>query len=122
VEFVDAQLRFHTNDVTRLVLAQAYRDALAGQAIQVFSDNTTINSLYLNADGMVYIDLNRAFVDESNAGSAYEAMLLQSVANTFGLYYGADRVLLTIDSGPYQSRHMALQKGEYLEVRIDGTF
>lgn len=111
-----AQVRFRTNDITRIVLAQAYRDALSKQSARVFSKNTKINSLYLNRDGMVYIDLNRAFVDEMNAGSGYEALILQSVADTFGRYYGVGRVLLTIDTKLYISGHIALKKGEYLKV------
>jgi hypothetical protein len=118
VDFVDAQVRFRTNDITRIVLAQAYRDALAGKSSKVFSKNTKINSLYLNRDGMVYIDLNRAFVSEMNAGSGYESMILQSVANTFGGYYGVKRVLLTIDNKLYESGHIALKKGEYLKVDL----
>lgn len=111
----EASVSFHTNDITRIVLAQAYRNALAKPA-RVFSENTRINSLYLNRDGMAYIDLNRAFVEEMNAGSGYESMILQSVANTFGQYYGVDRVLLTIDTKLYESGHIALKKGEYLKV------
>jgi hypothetical protein len=68
---------------------------------------------------MVYIDLNSAFEKEMNAGSGYEALVLQSVANTFGVYYGANKVLLTIDNKLYESGHIALKKGEYLEVKVD---
>ena len=121
VDSVEASVRFRTNDITRIVLAQAYRDALSNQSAKVFSKNTKINSLYLNRDGMVYIDLNRAFVDEMNAGSGYEALILQSVANTFGVYYGVDKVLLTIDNKLYESGHIALKKGEYLKVKLDSA-
>ena len=121
VDSVEAKVSFKTNDITRLTLAKAYRSALSGLPSKVFSKNTKINSLYLNRDGMVYIDLNRAFVDEMNAGSGYEAMILQSVANTFGVYYGTDRVLLTIDNKLYSSGHIALKKGEYLKVKLDGA-
>jgi hypothetical protein len=85
VKSVEAQVSFRTNDITRVKLAQAYRDALAKLSTKVFSKNTKINSLYLNRDGMVYIDLNRSFVTEMNAGSGYESLILQSVANTFGV-------------------------------------
>ena len=121
VDSVEASVRFRTNDITRVVLAQAYRDALKNQSSEVFSKNTKINSLYLNRDGMVYLDLNRAFVKEMNAGSGYEAMILQSVANTFGQYYGVSRVLLTIDNSLYESGHIALKKGESLKVTPDET-
>ena len=115
---VEKQVSFRTNDITRIVLAQAYRDALAGKS-KVFSKNTKINSLYLNHDGMVYIDLNQAFVTEMNAGSGFESLILQSVANTFGVYYGVERVYLTIDNKLYESGHIALKKGQYLKVVLD---
>ena len=116
VKSVEAQVSFRTNDITRVKLAQAYRDALAKLSTKVFSKNTKINSLYLNRDGMVYIDLNSAFVTEMNAGSGYESLILQSVANMFGVYYGVEKVYLTIDNKPYESGHIALKKGQYLKV------
>lgn len=77
---------------------------------------TKINSLYLNEDGMVYIDLSREFLTEMNAGSGYEAQILQCVANTFGSYYGSDKVIVTIDNNLYESGHIKLAQGEYLTV------
>ena len=115
----DSEISFKTNDITRSVLEAAYKKQLEGQPGKVFSNNTKINSLYLNDDGMVYLDLNKAFVTEMNAGSGYEAMLLQCAANTFGSYYGADKVVLTIDNGLYESGHIKLEKGQYLTVKTD---
>ncbi|NLF28113.1 MAG: GerMN domain-containing protein [Clostridiales bacterium] len=117
VKSAEAPVRFRTNDITRTALERAYR---AASPFPVFSENTRINSLYLNRDGMAYIDLNRAFLDDMNAGSGIEALILQSVANTFGQYYGVERVLLTIDDELYESGHIALRKGEYLKVRPEG--
>lgn len=114
-------ISFKTNDITRHVLEKAYKEMPKGNVSKVFSENTKINSLYLNKDGMVYIDLNKAFIDEMNAGASYEAMILQSVANTFGQYYNAERVILTIDNELYESGHIALDKGEYLKVKLDGA-
>lgn len=109
---------FHTNDITRVTLATAYKE---NAPFAVFSPNTKINSLYLNQDGMVYLDLSGDYLTEMNAGAELEAMMLQSIANTFGNYYGAERVLLTIDNQRYQSGHIALAPGEYLTVDLNGT-
>lgn len=111
-------LDFYTNDITRDRLATAYQ---AAALVTVFSPNTKINSLYLNQDSMVYLDLSRDFLTEMNAGAELEAMLLQSIANTFGNYYGVERVLLTIDNQLYESGHLALKQGEYLTVDLNGT-
>ena len=109
---------FKTNDLTRKKLEAAYKE---NAPWPVFTPNTKINSLYLNNDGMVYIDLSNDFLTEMNAGAGYEAMMLQSIANTFGNYYGVERVLLTIDNQPYSSGHIVLEQGEYLTVNWIGT-
>ncbi|MBC3888605.1 hypothetical protein GH810_09820 [Acetobacterium paludosum] len=112
------KIDFHTNDITRVTLAAVYKQ---DAPFTVFSPNTKINSLYLNQDGMVYIDLSNDYLTEMNAGSELEAMRLQCIANTFGNYYGVERVLLTIDNQLYESGHMALGQGEYLTVDLNGT-
>jgi hypothetical protein len=119
--YVDRDISFYTNDITRKVLAEAYKELPTEPLGRVFSPGTQINSLYLNQDGMVYIDLNKAFQKEMNAGAAYEAMIIQSVANTFGHYYGANRVVLTVDGKPYESGHLAFQPGEYITVSDENT-
>ena len=112
------KIDFHTNDVTRKVLEAAYKE---NAPATVFSPNTRINSLYLNDDNMVYLDLSGDFITEMNAGAGYESMLLQCIANTFGNYYNVQKVILTIDNEPYSSGHIFLEKGEYLEVKPGAT-
>jgi hypothetical protein len=106
-------VNFHTNDITRKVLADAYKE---NAPATVLSPNTRINSLYLNDDGMVYLDLSTDFITEMNAGAGYESRMLQCLANTFGHYYNAQKIILTIDNAPYASGHILLEKGEFLEV------
>mgnify|MGYP000984425241 CR=1 FL=1 len=121
IYYKNVAVNFYTNDVTREKLAQAYKGEPVANTGKVFSENTQINSLYLNDDGMVYLDLNKAFLQEMNAGAGYEAMILQSIANTFGQYYNAEKVILTIEGKPYESGHIALQEGEYLQVNYDNV-
>lgn len=118
--YKDQKISFRTNDRTRKVLEAAYKEPAAGQTGSVFPGKTSVNSYYLNRDGMVYLDLNQAFLTGMNAGSGYESMILQSVANTFGSYYGAEKVVLTIDGSPYESGHIKMKKGEYLRVQTNG--
>ena len=114
-------ISFETNDITKKALEAAYKETVNKDLGLVFSQNTIINSLYLNQDGMVYIDLNSAFVKEMNAGAGYEGEILQSIANTFGKYYMAERIILTIDNNLYESGHIAFKKGEYLKVSYEDT-
>ena len=113
---ISKEISFKTNDITKKSLEEAYKKT-GSDTKKVFSSNTKINSLYLNKDNMVYIDLNEAFINEMNAGALYEEMILQSIANTFGQYYNAEKVVLTIDGKLYESGHIIFKKGQYLKVK-----
>lgn len=119
IYFKTKPISFKTNDITKKTLEKAYKEPVENGLGKVLSPNAQINSLYLNKDNMVYVDLNKAFISEMNAGSMYESMILQCIANTFGSYYQAEKVLLTIDGELYESGHIALQKGEYLKVKSE---
>jgi hypothetical protein len=121
IYYKEKDISFKTNDITRRVLETAYKETVNKGLGSVFSQNTKINSLYLNQDGIVYIDLSSSFLKEMNAGTGYEGMILQSIANTFGKYYNAPKVILTIDNKLYESGHFAFKKGEYLKVRYEGA-
>jgi hypothetical protein len=112
---------FQTNDSTSQVLEEAYKAAIVSNVGEVFTTNTKINSLFLNSDNKVEIDLNSAFLTEMNAGAEYESMILQSLANTFGQYYGVEEVILTIDGKPYASGHIEMQEGESIKVNYENT-
>ncbi|ETA79601.1 GerMN domain-containing protein [Youngiibacter fragilis] len=113
---VNKEVTFKTNSITRIILQDVYKAVGTEKNSNILSANTRINSLYLNDDGMVYIDLSKEFVTEMNAGSEFEAMILQSVANTFGDFYGETRVMLTVDDKTYESGHILLDDNEYLKV------
>ena len=98
------------------MLETAYKESVNGNVGKVLSTNANINSLYLNKDNHVYIDLNKDFITNMNAGAIYEEMILQSIAKTFGQYYNSDKVFLTIDNKLYESGHISMEKGEFLKV------
>ena len=50
-----------------------------------------------------------------NAGSGIEEMILRSVVNTFGIYYGVEKLYLTIENEPYSSGHITMNKGEFFQ-------
>lgn len=112
ITYEDKEVEFKTNDITKQILENLLKTSSASGDIGAFTPGTTINSLYLNDDGMVYLDLNKKFVEEMNAGSGFESTILQSLANTIGKYYGVDKVYITLDNKPYESGHIAKEKGE----------
>ncbi|MDD2233744.1 MAG: GerMN domain-containing protein [Desulfitobacteriaceae bacterium] len=121
LNFVERQLSFKTNDITKIVMEDAYKELPKGKIGEVLSTTAKINSLYLNKDNMVYIDFTKELVSEMNAGSGFEGMILQCIANTFGLYYGAEKVYLTIEGNPYSSGHFLFKKGETLSVNTNNS-
>ena len=78
------------------------------------------HSLLIPSDS-IYPDTVWVKYDAVNAGSGYEGMILQSIANTFGGYFNTDKVILTIDNQLYESGHFAFQEGEYITVNLDNT-
>ena len=115
VYYEDRTIDFRTNDSSKDIITKAYQEAPAGTA-KVFSENTAVNSLSRGDDGIVYLDLNQAFLTDMNAGADYERMLLSCIANTFSYYYNTDKVVLTIDGSPYSSGQITLPAGEYLQA------
>lgn len=118
--YLDRELKFHTNDVTGKVLATSYNEVPSGVE-KVFTENTAINSLTVGEDGIVLIDLNQSFLSEMNAGSEYESMILDCIANTFSGYYYTDKVILTIDGALYSSGHFVFGEGEFLQANTEGA-
>lgn len=121
IYYESKEVGFKTNDITKQVLEKDYKEVASSNTVNVLTSNTKINSLYLNKDNMVYIDLNGAFLKEINAGALYEKNILQSIANTFGQYYNSEKVVLTIDNKLYKSGHISMKKGEYIRVKYEGT-
>ncbi len=113
-------ISFRTNDITREVLSEALKAEVPKPShLPLLSKNANINSLYLGEDRIVYLDLSSEFIKESNTGAGFEQLLLQSIANTFGMYYSAEEIYLTIDGKPYESGHILLKKGETIKVNLD---
>jgi len=114
-------INFKTNDITKQELEKAYKEVVRNNIGKVFTENTKINSLYLNKDNMVYIDLNNAFLTGMNTGALYEKLILQSIGNTFGQYFNSEKVVLTIDNNLYASGHTTMKKGQYIKVNYENS-
>lgn len=119
--FVNKQLSFNTNDITKIIFENAFKDLPKGNVVKVLGPNVKIKSLYLNKDNRVYIDFTKEFLSEMNAGSSYESLILQSITNTIGTYYGVDKVYLTIEDKPYVSGHIEMKKGEFMTVNLSNS-
>ena len=118
---MNKELSFSTNDITKSIFEKAFKDLPKGNLGKVLGPNVKIKSLYLNKDNRVYVDFSKELVSEMNAGSGYESMLLQSITNTLGTYYGVDKVYITIEGSPYTSGHIMMKKGEFFTVDLKNS-
>jgi hypothetical protein len=87
--------------------------------LPLISANTKLNSLTLEENNIVHADFSGEFVTEMNAGAGYETLILQSVTNTLGNYFGTDKVLITLEGKPYESGHILMDVGEVFEANMD---
>lgn len=113
-------LSFKTNDITKDILLFSYKET-PNDVDTVFTKNVSINNLQLGTDGIIYLDLNRDFLDEMSKDILRESSILQSIANTFCQYYNTNKLILTIDNEPYKSDRIEMQTGEYLTANYDNN-
>jgi spore germination protein GerM len=120
IYFVERPLSFKTNDITRLSFEKYFKESPNSSLGKLLGPNAKLKSLYLNND-VVYADFSKELVTEMNAGSGYEAMILQSITNTLGNYYGVSKVYITIENEPYESGHIIMKKGQTFTVNLKNT-
>ncbi|HWP79349.1 MAG TPA: GerMN domain-containing protein [Candidatus Acidoferrum sp.] len=120
IYYLDREIAFETNDVTKDELAASYKEVPAGVG-KVLSEGTAINSLALDEDNIPHIDLSRTFLTEMNAGSGYEAMILTCIADTIAGYYTTDKVIITVEGEPYESGHFSFAEGETVSADFDAA-
>ncbi|MHC1719658.1 MAG: GerMN domain-containing protein [Clostridiaceae bacterium] len=108
-------ISFKTNDEIKDTFQSTFRDG------GLMTNNTKINSVYVKPEeGIAYVDFTQQFVTEMNAGTTKESGVLRSVTNTLGYYYQVDKVVITLDGGPYSSGHIYMNPGEYFETNYEG--
>lgn len=121
LHYISKDIAFFTNDITKQKLAQAYKEVAENILGRPLTTSVAVNSLYLNNDRKVYVDMNSAFIEEINKNKAYERGILQSIANTLGNYYNAQEVVLTIEGKLYKSDNITMKKGEAIKVNDEGS-
>lgn len=110
-------LSFKTGDITRIILQEKLSmETVNEDLLALASSNTGINSMYLGADGIAYIDFSKELVTEMNVGAGYEGLILQAITNTVGNYYATEEVYITVDGKPYESGHLLMMEGETSRV------
>ncbi len=121
IETSDVSVSFFTNDVTRNTFTDLLKQVPDVEFGRLIPENATINTLYLNNDGRVYVDFSEELVTEMNAGSSGESLILQGIVNTIGHFYGVEEIILTVEQAPYESGHYMFQPGEPMFVDWDNV-
>lgn len=116
---IKMEISFNTNDDVKKIIENAIKSISTQN--QVLSPNVKINELYLGDDDMVHIDFSKELVSEMNAGSNYESMILQSITNTLGMYYGKEKIYITVDGKPYESGHIQKKEGEPFIINFENV-
>jgi spore germination protein GerM len=58
---------------------------------------------------VVKVDFSDELLDHMNIGTAMESEVLKSIVNTFGKFYDAEKVYISVNGRPYESGHFALR-------------
>lgn len=113
-------LTFHTGDDTKDVLQEAIIAETDKESyLPLASINTKINQLELGADNVVHVDFSKELVQDMNAGSGYEQLIMQSITNTLATYFGSQELEITVEGKPYESGHILMKEGETFKVDMD---
>lgn len=123
IYYINVEIPYKTNDITRKLIESAYRDSLNQNMldsglIPVFTENTKINYLYLMDNNGVRMDLSGEYISEMIAGSGVESAMLEAMVDTFTDYYGTDKINLTIDNNSYGSGHIYIDKSDYIYSKV----
>jgi len=117
--FAEKELSFPTNEKTETVFEAAFKEVPDAAGLnRILGPNVKINEMTLLPDNVARIDFSKELISEMNAGSGYEGMILQSITNTVGLYFGVDEVVITVEQKPYASGHFEMREGEPFTVDL----
>ncbi|MEF9933820.1 MAG: GerMN domain-containing protein [Clostridium sp.] len=79
--------------------------------------STKINNIKVdNAASLITLDVSESFTETMNLGTSGEEGILQSIANTLGKSYKCKNVVITVNSKPYATGHLLIDKDNPLTV------
>lgn len=113
LQAVNTSIELYTNEPIRVALTEVLRGQAEGyDSLALIAESTEINYMFLGDDGIAYADFSVELIDDMNAGSGIESLIVQALVNTIGSYYNVEEVSLTVDDEPYSSGHLHREEGE----------
>jgi hypothetical protein len=123
IVYIDRNVEIFTNEDMKYKFQKELKTIPEDSGLtKVLTPNVQVSSTRIEKDkGLVTADFSRHLVDEMNAGTSLESMLIKSIVNTYGTYYGVNKVIITIEGKPYSSGHILMKPGEYFTVDTENT-
>lgn len=120
--YTNVDIQFNTNDKIEGIIERNFSNPPSEDVMSPLSSDTHINSIKLDRKkGIVRVDFTKEFVEEMSGGSAFETIILNSIINTLGDYYGVNKVYISTDGVPYSSGHYAIKEDEYFTTDYTET-
>ncbi len=113
--YKDFSVSLYTNESIEAMLTKYLQQPPPmDTAAAVLQDNVEIKHIDRQSEKQqITIDFNSG-ITEVGMGSDFESQMLQCIVNTVGQYYQADRVVITVEGGPYETGHYFLGPDDYL--------
>lgn len=97
-------------------LAERITELLKEEKYRVLSENAKLLDVK-KEDGVLRLNFSKELISGMNAGSGYEALLIDSIVNTYGKNFEAEGVILNVEGKGYESGHFVFGKDEVLKVK-----
>lgn len=114
IAYTNIDVKFNTNDRMEELIESTFKNSPSQKVMSPISQNTKINFIAFDKDQhIVSVDFSKELIEEMDAGSSLETQILNSIVNTFGSYYGVNKVYISTEGNPYSSGHYAIRENEY---------
>lgn len=126
--YIDREIELFTNHDIKNFFEKELKNVPEGSQLKkALSENTRLLNIIIDEPlggiiGSVVVDFSKELVNEMNAGTSLEGMIITSITNTFGGYYQTSKVKITLDGKPYESGHFLLKPDEFFTVDTENSY
>jgi hypothetical protein len=80
------------------------------------SENVKLLGISFPNSNMVQVDITKNFIEDMNAGSSLEYLVISCLSNTLGDYYNKQLFNITVEGNIYSSGHMQIDATDYFQI------
>lgn len=121
IVYLSHEITLKTGDKAYEKLEQLMKTAPGGRGLTAsLPENAKLLGVEIdNENGILTLDFSEELRTGMTGGSAMESFVVQSITNTFGVYYQKDKVVIKAGGKLYEGGHIALNEGEFFTVSKD---